>query len=87
MTTASSALNRDALNRSGPDSGGPRTAVLFDLDGTLVDPAGGITGGIARALSVLELPVPEPEVPAVHDRPQAGRRAHDDPERARRQGR
>ena len=62
VTTASSALNRDALNRSGPDSGGPRTAVLFDLDGTLVDPAGGITGGIARALSVLELPVPEPEV-------------------------
>lgn len=25
-------------------------AILFDLDGTLVDPAGGITGGIAHAL-------------------------------------
>ncbi|MFC8304569.1 HAD hydrolase-like protein [Specibacter sp. NPDC057265] len=32
--------------------------VLFDLDGTLVDPAGGITGGIAQALRALELPVP-----------------------------
>ncbi|MGO1319724.1 MAG: HAD hydrolase-like protein [Galactobacter sp.] len=33
-------------------------AVFFDLDGTLVDPAGGITGGIARALSAHEFPVP-----------------------------
>ena len=27
--------------------------VIFDLDGTLVDPAGGITGGIAAALAEL----------------------------------
>lgn len=33
-------------------------AVLFDLDGTLVDPAGGITGGIAYALTSVGLPVP-----------------------------
>jgi phosphoglycolate phosphatase len=33
--------------------------VIFDLDGTLVDPAGGITGGIAAALSELGLPVPD----------------------------
>ena len=32
--------------------------VIFDLDGTLVDPAGGITGGIAAALTELGLPVP-----------------------------
>jgi phosphoglycolate phosphatase len=32
--------------------------VLFDLDGTLIDPAGGITGGIAHALRALGLPVP-----------------------------
>ncbi|ABY24009.1 putative phosphatase [Renibacterium salmoninarum ATCC 33209] len=32
--------------------------VLFDLDGTLVDPAGGITGGIAYALKGMGLPVP-----------------------------
>ena len=32
--------------------------VIFDLDGTLVDPAGGITDGIASALQVLGLPVP-----------------------------
>ncbi|MGO4227626.1 HAD hydrolase-like protein [Arthrobacter sp. YAF34] len=31
--------------------------VIFDLDGTLVDPAGGITGGIAAALTELGLPV------------------------------
>ncbi|WP_267547378.1 HAD hydrolase-like protein [Arthrobacter sp. H14-L1] len=35
-------------------------AVLFDLDGTLVDPAGGITGGIAHALQALGLPTLEP---------------------------
>ena len=45
----------------------PRTseypaAVLFDLDGTLVDPAGGITEGIAHALRLHELPVPTREV-------------------------
>jgi phosphoglycolate phosphatase len=32
--------------------------VIFDLDGTLVDPAGGITDGIAAALRGLGLPVP-----------------------------
>jgi phosphoglycolate phosphatase len=32
--------------------------VIFDLDGTLVDPAGGITDGIASALTELGLPVP-----------------------------
>ncbi|MCG2622049.1 HAD hydrolase-like protein [Arthrobacter sp. I2-34] len=36
--------------------------VLFDLDGTLVDPAGSITGGISRALSAAGLPVPPPPV-------------------------
>ena len=52
MTTASSAMNCD----------GPPIAVLFDLDGTLVDPAGGITGGIEYALGVMNLPVPESKV-------------------------
>ncbi|WP_026266351.1 HAD hydrolase-like protein [Arthrobacter sp. 131MFCol6.1] len=33
--------------------------VIFDLDGTLVDPAGGITDGIAAALTELGLPVPD----------------------------
>ncbi|MGG5172609.1 HAD hydrolase-like protein [Pseudarthrobacter sp. J1738] len=33
--------------------------VIFDLDGTLVDPAGGITGGISSALASLGLPVPD----------------------------
>jgi phosphoglycolate phosphatase len=32
--------------------------VLFDLDGTLVDPAGAITSGIAGALEAAGLPVP-----------------------------
>ncbi|MFP3579126.1 HAD hydrolase-like protein [Arthrobacter sp. SIMBA_036] len=36
--------------------------VIFDLDGTLVDPAGGITGGIAAALEELGLPVPQQSV-------------------------
>lgn len=36
--------------------------VIFDLDGTLVDPAGGITDGIASALRELGLPVPSQEV-------------------------
>jgi phosphoglycolate phosphatase len=35
---------------------------LFDLDGTLVDPAGAITGGISRALVAAGLPVPPPAV-------------------------
>lgn len=32
--------------------------MLFDLDGTLVDPAGSITGGISAALAEAGLPVP-----------------------------
>jgi phosphoglycolate phosphatase len=36
--------------------------VLFDLDGTLVDPAGAITGGISRALQLAGLPVPRQDV-------------------------
>lgn len=39
-----------------------RLLVLFDLDGTLVDPAGSITGGISAALAEAGLPVPEPGV-------------------------
>ncbi|MHA7269122.1 HAD hydrolase-like protein [Arthrobacter sp. HLT1-20] len=34
------------------------TAVLFDLDGTLVDPAGGITQGIEYALGTMDLQSP-----------------------------
>ncbi len=34
------------------------SVVLFDLDGTLVDPAGGITGGLQHALAAMDLPVP-----------------------------
>lgn len=33
--------------------------VIFDLDGTLVDPAGGITDGIAAALTELGLGIPD----------------------------
>ncbi|GGC88618.1 phosphatase [Tersicoccus solisilvae] len=33
-------------------------AVLLDLDGTLVDPAGAITGGISQALAQHALPIP-----------------------------
>lgn len=40
---------------------GQDTAILFDLDGTLVDPAGTITGGIAASLTLHGLPVPGPE--------------------------
>jgi phosphoglycolate phosphatase len=36
--------------------------VIFDLDGTLVDPAGGITDGIASALREFGLPVPAQDV-------------------------
>lgn len=39
-------------------SAGPAGAILFDLDGTLVDPAGSITGGIAASLRLHGLPVP-----------------------------
>ena len=35
-----------------------KVPVIFDLDGTLVDPAGGITDGIAAALTELGLAVP-----------------------------
>ena len=37
-------------------------AVIFDLDGTLVDPAGAITLGIAHALEVHGIEVPDQEV-------------------------
>ncbi|GHG40805.1 5'-nucleotidase [Sinomonas cellulolyticus] len=43
-----------------PVTDGPALAI-FDLDGTLVDPAGSITGGIAYALEVHGLRVPGPE--------------------------
>lgn len=36
-------------------------AVIFDLDGTVADPAGAITGGMARALENAGLPVPSQE--------------------------
>lgn len=36
--------------------------VIFDLDGTLVDPAGGIQDGIAAALSAVGIPVPDAAV-------------------------
>jgi len=36
-----------------------KVPVIFDLDGTLVDPAGGIAGGISAALREMDLPVPE----------------------------
>jgi phosphoglycolate phosphatase len=36
--------------------------VIFDLDGTLVDPAGGITDGIAAALTEHGLPVPSQDL-------------------------
>jgi phosphoglycolate phosphatase len=36
-----------------------RSLILFDLDGTLVDPAGAITGGISAALRSHGLPVPD----------------------------
>ncbi|XAS69146.1 HAD hydrolase-like protein [Micrococcaceae bacterium Sec5.7] len=36
--------------------------VIFDLDGTLVDPAGGISDGIASALGELGIPVPSQEL-------------------------
>ena len=39
-----------------------KVPVIFDLDGTLVDPAGGITGGISAALREMDLPVPEQAV-------------------------
>jgi phosphoglycolate phosphatase len=39
-----------------------RALVLFDLDGTLIDPAGAITGGIAAALRQHGLPVPGPRL-------------------------
>lgn len=44
-----------------PSQQNGRLAVLFDLDGTLIDPAGGITQGIAYALQSMALPVPGAE--------------------------
>ncbi|MBP2414553.1 phosphoglycolate phosphatase [Arthrobacter stackebrandtii] len=52
MSTAIPATNA-GIKRDGPPS-----VVLFDLDGTLVDPAGGITGGLQHALAAMDLPVP-----------------------------
>lgn len=65
-------MNRDGMTYSaaGMDSSRPAdlwenarvtqlpALVLFDLDGTLVDPAGAITSGIAGALQAAGLPVP-----------------------------
>lgn len=42
-------------------AGDDRPVILLDLDGTLVDPAGSITGGIAAALARHGLPTPTPE--------------------------
>ena len=36
--------------------------MIFDLDGTLVDPAGGITDGIAAALTEFGIPVPSQDL-------------------------
>lgn len=46
---------------SSPVSTAADAAILLDLDGTLVDPAGSITGGIAASLRLHGLPVPGPE--------------------------
>lgn len=47
------------LDQSGAVDGRP--VILLDLDGTLVDPAGSITGGIAATLARHGLPTPTPE--------------------------
>ena len=39
---------------------GPYTAVLFDLDGTIVDSAPGITATLAKTFEAMGLPVPSP---------------------------
>ncbi|MDQ1595400.1 MAG: phosphoglycolate phosphatase [Arthrobacter pascens] len=39
-----------------------KVPVIFDLDGTLVDPAGGITDGIAAALTEFGIPVPSQDL-------------------------
>ncbi len=39
---------------------GPYTAVLFDLDGTIVDSAPGITASLAYTFQAMRLPVPSP---------------------------
>ncbi|MFQ4148904.1 HAD hydrolase-like protein [Arthrobacter sp. LAPM80] len=62
MTTASPSVQRDGHAHGGAKPGRLRAAVLFDLDGTLVDPAGGITGGIQHALAAMDLPVPADDV-------------------------
>ncbi|WP_218220102.1 HAD hydrolase-like protein [Nesterenkonia sp. Act20] len=48
------------LSAGAADPFGTR-AVLFDLDGTLVDPAGAITSGISHALGVHGIEVPDQE--------------------------
>ncbi len=61
MTFDSSPAPRpDDHSTDASDSAGPR-AVLFDLDGTLVDPAGAITSGISHALRVHGIEVPDQE--------------------------
>lgn len=45
---------------SAPAASAP--AVVFDLDGTLVDPAGAITGGIADALRAHDIEVPSRKI-------------------------
>lgn len=59
--TAGTPGTGSAVSRTPGTEGGTRPAVLLDLDGTLVDPAGSITGGIATTLAELGLPVPGPE--------------------------
>ena len=56
VSTVIPAANADKIRESLPP------VVLFDLDGTLVDPAGGITGGLEYALAAMDLPVPGIEV-------------------------
>ncbi|WP_354211849.1 HAD hydrolase-like protein [Arthrobacter sp. UYCu511] len=56
MSTVTPAINTVIQRQRLP------SVVLFDLDGTLVDPAGGITGGLEYALAAKGLPVPGPDV-------------------------
>ena len=53
-----SAVRSDDVVVTAPDI----RAVLFDLDGTLVDPAGAITLGIVHALGVHGIEIPDQEV-------------------------
>lgn len=56
-----SATRPASTDGSPADATGIR-AVLFDLDGTLVDPAGAITLGIVHALNVHGIEIPDQEV-------------------------